>query len=227
MIDQESQGADEEMLALVGDAFDSVHLEQNAEEVMSRGRTLRRRKRAMPALVGIGIVAASLSLSLPLRAGGATVAPSAGKPLTYNGAAVNVDEAGFSVHTDAATGTVTVTINQLFDPAGLTAILAKAGVRANTQILKATMHGNRAYYSGCKLPSGVRGLTSPGFEVSHSDANVFVIHPAALPAGSVLEFMYEIDPLHPSKMMGVEFALLSADPGPCVPAGITSEALVQ
>jgi hypothetical protein len=41
---------------------------------------------------------------------------------------VNVDEAGFSIHTDAKTGEVTVTLRQLFNEAEVKALLAKAGV---------------------------------------------------------------------------------------------------
>src|SRR5262249_46159995 len=60
-------GADlmnDQELDLVGTAFTDVHLDRDAHDVISRGRTLRRRRRAVPALATAGVLAVSLSLAV-------------------------------------------------------------------------------------------------------------------------------------------------------------------
>jgi len=54
----------------------------------------------------------------------------AGHSLSANGALVNVDNAAFSVHTDAKSRKVTVTVWQLVDENELKQVLAKASIRA-------------------------------------------------------------------------------------------------
>ena len=104
---------DEALIGLVGTAFDEGRRGYEASDVLARGRQLRRRKRAVPTLGALGVLAASASLALALTGPNtAASTPSANGDHTYiaNGSTVNVDTASFSVHTDTKTGTVTVTI---------------------------------------------------------------------------------------------------------------------
>ena len=193
MIDQENQGADEEMLALVGDAFYGVHLEQDAADVMARGRTLRRRKRAMPALGALGILtlSASVALALPASSGGNA------KSLAYNGAVVNVDNAAFSVHTDAKTGQITMTFRQFYDESELKQVLAEAGINAVFQDTSVPSPVITSALSGFPVNPctwmGVQRLDSSGVLGEPREVNgtiVITLNPAKMPRGSVLGFEY-------------------------------------
>ena len=102
-------GSDTALISLVGSAFDEGRRGRDTQDDLARGRALRRRKRAVPALAALGVVAASASLAVALTgpSGAAnTTNADPGHSLTANGTAVNVDNAAFSVHTDTKTGKV-------------------------------------------------------------------------------------------------------------------------
>lgn len=211
-------------LDLVGTAFADLRLDGDARDVIARGRTLRRRRKAVPALATAGILAASLSLAAITQPSQSSAGTHA---LGYNGAVVNVDEASFSVHTDAANGTVTVTIKQLFNASELRTILAKAGIPAAFHELTTTNHELTTKKDvSSSLPCDWTGATRLpadqadqvyGIPVGHGPA-VFTIHPAKMPAGSVLAFAYaQITSPNGARplAMGVALSLLSGEPTGC------------
>jgi len=213
----EQQGGgitDEALIGLVGTAFDEGRRGHEASDVLARGRQLRRRKRAVPALGALGVVAACAGLGLALAGPSTPASPagaSSGHALTSNGTVVNVDNASFSVHTNAKTGIVTVTFRQLFDEDEVKVILAEAGVRA--------VFNPRCAGPGIKYltipPGGGNGIS--GGETQDGGA-VIIIDPSKMPRGSVLEFIYSPSPLTPSKV-NVGFGLLSGEPtGACAPS---------
>jgi hypothetical protein len=182
MIDQQDQDPTEEStLGALGTAFADVRLDRGADKVMARGRALRRRKQAVPALAVAGIAAVSLSLALATQPGGG--AP--GKALAYNGATVNVSNAAFSVQTDAKTGIITVTERELFDPKQMQAVLAKAGVRTDIEIKEFTPEPTD---TGGVIGVAVAGVVSqqkiPGGGI------ITKINPALIPAGTAMYFAY-------------------------------------
>jgi hypothetical protein len=208
MIDQD--------LEQVGTAFADVHLDRGADEVISRGRTLRRRRKAIPALATAGILAASLSLAAVTQSSPSSAGSHA---LGYSGTIVNVDEAGFSIHTDAKTGEVTVTINQIFDESALKTLLTKAGVRTafHNTTLPATTPASPSNI--CKW-TGVRTLDSgdviSNLHFAGKDTSI-TIYPAKMPAGSVLAIQYIT--LGTGKGVARGFSepmLLSGEPTGCV-----------
>jgi hypothetical protein len=207
-IEQRGGGiTDEALIGLVGAAFDEGRRGHEASDVLARGRQLRRRKRAVPALGALGVLAASASLALALAGPNSAASASPGHALTSNGTVVNVDEASFSVHTNAKTGIVTVTLRQFFDEDELKPILAKAGVRA-------------VFNPRCTGP-GVKSLALlPGGAIGGRETQggaVITIDPSKMPSGSVLEFIYSPGPYAPYKAMG--FGLLSGEPtGACAPS---------
>lgn len=212
--EQRSGGiTDEALIGLVGTAFDEGRRGRAASDVLARGRQLRRRKRAVPALGALGVLAASASLALALTGPNTAASPagaSSGHALTSNGTVVNVNEASFSVHTNAKTGIVTVTFRQLFDEDEVKVILAEAGVRA--------VFNPRCTGPGIKsltlLTGGDDGIS--GGETQDGGA-VIIIDPSKMPSGSVLEFIYLPSPL-PAKV-NVGFGLLSGEPtGACAPS---------
>jgi hypothetical protein len=207
MIDQD--------LEQVGTAFADVHLDRGADEVISRGRTLRRRRKAIPALATAGILAASLSLAAVTQSSPSSAGSHA---LGYSGTIVNVDEAGFSIHTDAKTGEVTVTLRQLFNESQVKALLAKAGVRAAFHNTTQPASAPATPYGACTW-TGARTLES-GSAISEpykggSDL-VIAIYPSKMPAGSVLGFLYGT--IGSGKAVGhsVGWTLLSGEPTGCV-----------
>jgi hypothetical protein len=208
MIDQE--------LDLVGTAFADVHLNGDAHDVISRGRTLRRRRKAVPVLATAGILAASLSLAAVTQS---TPSSAGSHALGYNGAVVNVDEAGFSIHTDVKTGEVTVTLTQMFDEAELKALLTKAGVP--TAFHNSALPANAPVSPSmlCKW-TGARTIDS-GDVVSklHFDGakTSITIYPAKMPTGSVLGIQYVTIGTGDAVGRGVsEPTLLSGEPTGCV-----------
>jgi hypothetical protein len=205
MIDQD--------LELVGTAFADVHLDGDARDVISRGRTLRRRRKTVPALATAGILAASLSLAAVTQSSPST------HTLGYHSAVVNVDEAGFSIHTDAQTGEVTVTLRQLFNEAEVRALLAKAGVRAAFRNTTQPKSAPATSYGACTW-TGARTL-DPGTAVSEPSDKagsdmVIEIYPSKMPADSVLGLLYGT--IGTGKAVGhsVGWTLLSSEPTGCV-----------
>jgi hypothetical protein len=206
MIDQE--------LDLVGTAFTEVRLSGDAGEVISRGRTLRRRRKAVPALATAGILAASLSFALVTKSSPGTHA------LGYHGAVVNVDEAGFSIHTDAKTGEVTVTFLQLFNETEVKALLAKAGVPTTFYDITLPSTTRISAQGPCQW-TGARVLDGGGIiDQPHQDggAAVITIYPSKMPAGSVLGFRYGTFMGTDGKVAfrSVGTSLLSGEPTGCV-----------
>jgi hypothetical protein len=139
--------------------------------------------------------------------------------LGYNGAVVNVDEAGFSIHTNVQTGGITVTLRQLFNESQVKALLAKAGVRATFHDTTQPISAPATPYGACTW-TGARTL-DPGTAISEpyktgSDV-VIEIYPSKLPSGSVLGLLYGTI-IGSGKAVGhsVGWTLLSGEPTGCV-----------
>ena len=209
MIDQE--------LDLVGTAFADVHLDGEAHDVISRGRRLRQRRKAVPVLATAGIAAAALSLAVVTQSS----PPSAGShALGYNGAVVNVDEAGFSIHTDAKTGAVNVTFSQAFNEAEVKALLAKAGVPAAFFNITESASGSAVKattpctWTGAHEIDNGSAISEP---LPQRGQDVYLtIYPSQLPARSVLGLVYETIGTGSSTAHGVGATLLSGEPTGCV-----------
>lgn len=187
---------EEALIGLLGSAFDEGRRGRATSAVLARGRQLRRRKRTAPALAALGVIAAAAGLSLTLTG------PSAGHTVTADGAAVNVDEASFSVHTNARTGAVTVTILEYFHEDELKQILAEAGIRA-------------VFNPPCEGP-GIKDLNPYNGVITNDVGHSVTIDPSKMPSGSVLDFSFTPGPYEPYNGMGV--GLLSGEPtGACAP----------
>jgi hypothetical protein len=203
MIDQQDQDVYDEL----SPAFAGVRLDRDVSNVIRRGRTLRRRWKTMPALAAAGVLAFSLSLA-------AVTTPSHSPT---RGVLVNVDEAGFSVHTDAQTGTVTVALRQLFDEAQLKAILAEAGVHT---VFHTAASSRASFMPPCTWTgvhqSDANDVVGPPHVVDNEA--VLTIYPSKMPAGSVLGFsLYTLTGSN-GKVNGmmVTPTLLSGEPTGCV-----------
>ncbi|MFC1403429.1 MULTISPECIES: hypothetical protein [Streptacidiphilus] len=208
------------LIGLVGSAFDEGRRGREVQDVLARGRALRRRRRAMPALGALGVAAASVSLVVALtgpNGAGSTAGAGSGQSLTADGAVVNVDEAGFSVHTDAKTGEVTVTLHQLFDESELQALLAKAGVPTafhNTTLPAGTPVSPHAActWTGAQVLHPGDVISSP-----RQDGNdaVITIDPSKMPARSVLGLAYATIGQGNTAARAIRTTLLSGEPTGC------------
>ena len=222
-------GSDTALISLVGSAFDEGRRGRDTQDVLARGRALRRRKRAVPALAALGVVAASASLAVALTgpSGAAnTTNAQAGHSLTANGTAVNVDNAAFSVHTDTKTGKVTVTLKQFIDESELQPILVEAGIRSYFYTGTVTQHPHQAVPFLSCTPVGATFLTPPDnfstiFPTPASPGTTITIDPSKMPSGSVLDFTFENIANDPGAST-VNVRLLSGEPTSCTPTQIAA-----
>jgi hypothetical protein len=222
--------SDTALIGLVGSAFDEGRRGRDAQDVLARGRALRRRRRAMPALVALGVVAASASLAVVLTgpSGAAnTTAAGAGHSLTANGTVVNVDNAAFSVHTDTTTGKVTVTLKQSVDEGELQPILAKAGIRTYFYTGTVTQHPHQAVpllsctWLGATPLDSPDATTSVIYPTSASPDTTITIDPSKMPSGSVLAFTFEyIANDRGAAVVGMQ--MLSGEPTGCIATPIAA-----
>ena len=219
----DGDAADAALIGMVGSAFGEDRQGRAAGDVLARGRQLRRRKRAVPALGALGIVAAvSLGVTLTGPSSTANTANTSdagsGHTLTAQGDVVNVDEAGFSIHTDAKTGEVTVTVRQLFDETELQALLAKAGVPTAIHNVALPAGTPVAAAPACAW-TGARTLDSGSvISLPHLDGSesVITISPAKMPAGSVLGLLYSTIGSGQADARMMQTTLLSGEPTGCV-----------
>lgn len=206
---------DEALIGLVASAFDEGRRGRAATDVLARGRQLRRRKRAVPALGALGVIAASAGLGLALAGPSAPASPAganSGHAFTSNGAVVNVDEASFSVHTNAKTGIITVTVRQFEDEAYFKQVLAEAGVRAIFDVPCTNEPGIKELN-----PFGVFTVTPAKPADGRQFAATITIDPAKMPSGSVLGFDYVKGTNAANTIFGI--GLLSREPtGACAPS---------
>ena len=148
----------------VRERFDPVHLDTGLDAVVSRGRSLRRRRR-LPGAVAVAAVAALVALAV------AGVLPGTGS---------RAELAAWTV-TTRPTGLVEVTIRQLNDPGGLQRTLRADGVPAFVRF-----RGQLPPYClGFPQRSGaVLRKVLP--DQSEGATIAFPIDPAAIPSGAAL-----------------------------------------
>jgi hypothetical protein len=203
MIDQDDHGVYDKVAA----AFEGVHLADEPGRAVSRGRALRRRRRALPAVAVTGILAASLSLAA------VTQTDSGGRGGKTGAFVMNVDNAAFSVHTDAKTGLVTVTFRQLNDPSELQTLLQQAGVPISLMVEPFSTSAPVCTWTGATVVTS-RAVSDPaqaGDSMGGTAALTF--DPARLPRNGVIGVLYfEQD----EQVVGMHLAVLSNRPTGCV-----------
>ena len=196
MLDQ-----DDDLYALVRTEFQPVRLTDSLNDVTTRGRRLRTRRRA-----GAGLTAA-------LVAGGLTLTLSAGPE-----PAAPMRPVASSVQAEGD-GTVVLTVRQLTDADRLTAELRAAGVSARVE-LKLIDPDQQAI--GCaengqpSLPQLLQVLPmAPGG--AEGEERVFVIRRDRMPPGTSLHFVIFDEPGHDgSRHRSVHTSLVKGYPRPCV-----------
>ena len=180
---------DDELITTVRESFTGIHSMTPVEQIVSRSRAVRARRR-IPGLAAALAVAA-----------GAAVAVTALLPASHQGSQPGVQLAAWTVvkQTD---GTVSVTIRELRDPAGLQRRLREDGIPASVTFSGQLPRSCQRYPMDSALINRVFTSRPAG------RSPVMIIHPAALPHGAGVE----ISPPAQRLMMNVAIGLVYASP---------------
>ena len=182
---------DRELITAVRESFAGVHSDTGVEQIVSRSRAMRARRR-VPAM------AAALAVAAGAAVGVTALTPAqhqAGRPPGAQLAAWTVVK--------RADGTVSVTLRQLRDPGGLQRRLRADGVPATVTFFGGTTPRScRGYPLSDALINRVfTGRTVGGFPV-------MIIHPSALPGGAGVQ----INPPVQQHTIRVAIGLVQASP---------------
>jgi len=217
---------DEEVLEAVEGALSAVSMQRPIESITTRGRGLRKRRRALSGAAMAGALGVSVAVALPFSDAGG------GQRLAANGHQVNVDMAGWSVHT-TADATVTVTVRQqLFgDPRKLQSVLTDAGVHALVRDLSIGYPNPGCGLHGETTSPQIAKALSVQLPGKSEDERVVTIHPGEMPPDSVLDISVSPDKLiadhtgHQSTgpVRVVAISLIDKYPDDCVPPPWISE----
>ena len=162
---------DDEVITAVRGQRDLVHSHTPVDQIISRGRTVRARRRIPAAVTGLAVLAAAgtaLALTLP-GVHGAAPARSTGTIRTTAFTLVK--------HRDG-TATLTINPNVLLAPGALQRDLRRDGIPA--------MVTTGRFCSSHPSPAGFTRVVTG----QRSSPDTMTINPAALPAGTELSFGY-------------------------------------
>jgi hypothetical protein len=181
---------DTELITAVRESLAGVRSSTPVEQIVSRGRAVRARRR-IPGL------AAALALAAGAAVAGAALAPGHHQPGRPPGAQL----AAWTV-VRQADGTVTVTIRELRDPAGLQRRLRADGIPASVTFFGQVPRSCRRYPVNAALINRVyTGRTVGGFPV-------MVIHTGALPRDAGVQ----VNPPAQQPVRSVAIGLVYATP---------------
>jgi hypothetical protein len=158
---------DDEVITAVREQRAKVHSHTPVDQIISRGRTVRARRRIPAAASGLAVVAAAVVLGLGLSGSfGSTPAHST----------VTIRTAAFTL-AEHANGTATLTINTpvLLEPSTLQADLQQDGIPA--------LVTTGSFCSSNPIPPGFPQVVS---QTSSPTTLTVTINPAAMPAGTEL-----------------------------------------
>jgi hypothetical protein len=164
---------DDELITILRDQRDKVPMNTPVEQIISRGRAVRARRR-VPVVAGALGAAAAVAFAV-------SAAPPASHPVSGPRAQL----AAWTVARQAD-GSIRVTIRELRDPAGLQRTLRADDVPASVTF---TDQRNPAChdYLGGGSQSQRRSLLSSVATPSAGGRDAMVIHPSALPSGAGLQ----------------------------------------
>jgi hypothetical protein len=158
---------DNELLTLVREQRDKVPMTVPVEQVISRGRRLRTRRRAAAVAAGLAVPAAAAVAVAALLPAGHPVSHQARAKLT-----------AWTVVKEPS-GDIAVTIREVFNPAGL-----QSKLRADGVPVRVTFGAPRKHSWRCRSYRASRALAARIFPPDpQAPTAAIVIRPSALPAG--------------------------------------------
>ena len=162
---------DNELITAVKESVTGVHMHVPTEQIVSRSRTIRARRR-IPGVAGALAVVAGTALAL------ATLLPSSYRPDHHAPAQLTA----WTV-VKQGNGDIRVTIHELRNPAGLQSTLRADGVPATVTFIGQQNPACQPYsHSGTK--SQRRHLLGSVYTFVPPTYKITIIHPAALPPGA-------------------------------------------
>jgi len=165
---------DDEVITAVRAQRDKVRSHTSVDQIISRGRTVRARRRIPGAVTALAVVAAA-GTALALGLAGVLGAAPARSTDTIRTMAFTLVK--------HANGTATLTINRnvLLEPGTLQSDLARDGIRAMVTVGR--------FCSSDPAPAGwTKVMSFPGSPAEPGPVRAVVINPAAMPAGTELSF---------------------------------------
>ncbi len=206
---------DTELLTAVSESFAGVRTATPVERIVSRGRTLRTRRR-IPRVAGAVAAAAGTAIALAALL---PIGPAPGQPA---GQQTGAQLAAWTV-TRQADGAVRVTIRELQDPAGLQRTLRADGIPASVTAIAQPNPACRPYPASRALRARILSQTfefvrpsappQPGVPPQSGLVLILLIHPAALPAGTGVQISASFTPVSPTAGRAmVAMALVYASP---------------
>jgi hypothetical protein len=163
---------DDELITILREQRDKVPMNTPVEQIISRGRVVRARRR-VPAVAGALGAAAAVAFAV-----------SAALPASHPASGPRAQLAAWTVARQAD-GSIRVTIRELRDPAGLQHTLRADGVPASVTFTDQRNPACQGYPGGGSQSQRRHLLSSvatPG-----GGHNAMVIHPSALPPGGGLQ----------------------------------------
>jgi hypothetical protein len=167
---------DDDLITLVKEQRTRFPMTTSVDEIISRGRAVRARRR-IPGVAGALAVAA-----------GAALAVTALIPSGHPGSPQPRTQLAAWTVAKQPDGTIDVTIRELRDPAGLQAKLRADGVPAVVSGLSGRPAACRSYPLNESLIKAIYQFRPTGFR--SGDLAVLVIHPSAVPDGIGLSIAY-------------------------------------
>jgi hypothetical protein len=190
---------DQELITAVKQSVSGVHMGVPAEQIVSRSRAIRSRRR-IPAVIGALAVAAGAAL-----AAAGTLAPSG--QANHQPAA---QLAAWTV-TRQGNGDIKVTIRELRDPAGLQRTLRADGVPASVTFAGQQDPACQGYPAGGSQ-SQRRQLLGSVATGPAGGPYVLIIHPSAIPSGAGVEIWSGFGTNIPASAQGLSVELVQASP---------------
>lgn len=160
---------DEELITVVREQRAKVHSATSVEQIISRGRAVRTRRR-IPGVAGALAVVAGAAVAVT------ALVPASNSASHQPGAQL----AAWTV-VKQADGNIYVTIRQFRDPAGLQARVRADGVPASV-----TFSGQQN--PACQPYPSRPGLLRKVVSVRFGRSTLTIIHPSALPSGAGFQF---------------------------------------
>jgi hypothetical protein len=188
---------DDELITVLREQRSKVVMTTPVEQIISRGRTVRFRRRVPGVAAAVGAAAVAVAVGVALPSGHPAVRPPVGPPPAASGSASppGVRLAAWTV-TRQAGGSIKVTFRQATDPAGLQGTLRADGVPVsvtfaggqNTACQPFHVSASQAFWPYGSRPGPLDGS---GFidhpQSAYATPYAFLIDPSALPAGAGLQ----------------------------------------
>jgi hypothetical protein len=163
---------DDELITVLQEQRGKISMNTPVEQIISRGRAARARRRLPGVAVGLGAAAAT------------AFALTSAQPASHPAGAHDVKLAAWTV-VKQADGAILVTISELKDPAGLQSTLRADGVPASVSFAGQENPACQGYVFGGSQSQRRQLLTSIADPAG--SPNGMVIHPAAIPSGAGLQ----------------------------------------